>query len=122
VAGVQVQQGIALPVLKDVALGHVDDVGGVASGAHGGQLVPVALPGRGLALDDDVGIGGVEGVDGGEQRLVLLGAPPPSVQNGGGAVVTSAAEAAEDRKSTRLNSSHVSISYAVFCLKKKNEE
>src|SRR5207249_10583971 len=27
---------------------------------------------------------------------------------------------AGDRKSTRLNSSHVSISYAVFCLKKKN--
>src|SRR3989442_7277152 len=26
----------------------------------------------------------------------------------------------EDRKSTRLNSSHVRISYAVFCLKKKN--
>src|SRR5437868_12019825 len=26
----------------------------------------------------------------------------------------------QDRKSTRLNSSHVSISYAVFCLKKKN--
>src|SRR5699024_11425795 len=25
----------------------------------------------------------------------------------------------QDRKSTRLNSSHVSISYAVFCLKKK---
>src|SRR5438874_6936178 len=39
----------------------------------------------------------------------------------------SAAELAElgatvtDRKSTRLNSSHVEISYAVFCLKKKNE-
>src|SRR5688572_31301917 len=28
---------------------------------------------------------------------------------------------AEDRKSTRLNSSHSQISYAVFCLKKKNE-
>src|SRR5437870_10824179 len=28
--------------------------------------------------------------------------------------------AEEDRKSTRLNSSHVAISYAVFCLKKKN--
>src|SRR3989442_8233545 len=26
-----------------------------------------------------------------------------------------------DRKSTRLNSSHVRISYAVFCLKKKNK-
>src|SRR5690242_20919207 len=28
-------------------------------------------------------------------------------------------EAERDRKSTRLNSSHMSISYAVFCLKKK---
>src|SRR3989442_11640849 len=27
-----------------------------------------------------------------------------------------------DRKSTRLNSSHVRISYAVFCLKKKNQK
>src|SRR5690242_21319316 len=27
-----------------------------------------------------------------------------------------------DRKSTRLNSSHMSISYAVFCLKKKKED
>src|SRR5690625_5423933 len=27
----------------------------------------------------------------------------------------------KDRKSTRLNSSHVAISYAVFCLKKKND-
>src|SRR5438067_9423337 len=27
-----------------------------------------------------------------------------------------------DRKSTRLNSSHVSISYAVFCLKKKKKK
>src|SRR2546430_11433370 len=30
-----------------------------------------------------------------------------------------AANAIEDRKSTRLNSSHSQISYAVFCLKKK---
>src|SRR5699024_11802801 len=30
-----------------------------------------------------------------------------------------AANISRDRKSTRLNSSHVSISYAVFCLKKK---
>src|SRR5437667_8407663 len=27
-----------------------------------------------------------------------------------------------DRKSTRLNSSHITISYAVFCLKKKNQK
>src|SRR5690349_24355146 len=32
-----------------------------------------------------------------------------------------AAYAREDRKSTRLNSSHVEISYAVFCLKKKKK-
>src|SRR3712207_7750528 len=30
------------------------------------------------------------------------------------------AELQTDRKSTRLNSSHANISYAVFCLKKKN--
>src|SRR3712207_8540439 len=29
-------------------------------------------------------------------------------------------QALQDRKSTRLNSSHANISYAVFCLKKKN--
>src|SRR5437868_8971977 len=33
-----------------------------------------------------------------------------------------AGEDAGDRKSTRLNSSHVSISYAVFCLKKKKNQ
>src|SRR3712207_9000347 len=51
-----------------------------------------------------LGVGGVEGVKGAAGRgardrvLVEL----------------------EDRKSTRLNSSHANISYAVFCLKKKN--
>src|SRR5690349_23469755 len=33
-----------------------------------------------------------------------------------------AGEARRDRKSTRLNSSHVEISYAVFCLKKKKKK
>src|SRR5690554_7761499 len=32
------------------------------------------------------------------------------------------AESLQDRKSTRLNSSHVRISYAVFCLKKKTKK
>src|SRR3712207_6950503 len=31
-------------------------------------------------------------------------------------------EGHEDRKSTRLNSSHANISYAVFCLKKKKQQ
>src|SRR3712207_8103294 len=37
-----------------------------------------------------------------------------------GIAVCSPAAQAQDRKSTRLNSSHANISYAVFCLKKKN--
>src|SRR5207249_5998791 len=37
-------------------------------------------------------------------------------------VARMASEQQGDRKSTRLNSSHVSISYAVFCLKKKNDQ
>src|SRR5699024_10636991 len=55
-----------------------------------------------------------------------LGAPIP-LGGGGGAqagiaavqVVAEQRLQSLDRKSTRLNSSHVSISYAVFCLKKK---
>src|SRR2546426_2928225 len=37
-------------------------------------------------------------------------------------VVTRRLSRSGDRKSTRLNSSHLVISYAVFCLKKKNKE
>src|SRR5690606_39999610 len=40
---------------------------------------------------------------------------------GGVAVADRVAVKEEDRKSTRLNSSHVKISYAVFCLKKKKK-
>src|SRR6266480_7286216 len=43
---------------------------------------------------------------------------PPAVPSGG----DEAADALTDRKSTRLNSSHMSISYAVFCLKKKKKK
>src|SRR5947199_3573884 len=50
------------------------------------------------------------------QRLVL------SKQNASSAVCQAPATPSRDRKSTRLNSSHLGISYAVFCLKKKNTE
>src|SRR2546422_6344515 len=54
----------------------------------------------------------------------LLGACPAQVR-GGGATLPVAVRGrvglgTPDRKSTRLNSSHGYISYAVFCLKKKN--
>src|SRR5207245_11007048 len=56
-----------------------------------------------------------------------LGSPPPSpiilalrtTRPHRGKVFRRAVLGAVDRKSTRLNSSHGSISYAVFCLKKK---
>src|SRR2546427_3480765 len=38
----------------------------------------------------------------------------------GGGIASTASAKRRDRKSTRLNSSHSQISYAVFCLKKKN--
>src|SRR5690625_5539594 len=37
-------------------------------------------------------------------------------------MLTAKGEESKDRKSTRLNSSHVGISYAVFCLKKKKRK
>src|SRR5690625_3181472 len=39
-----------------------------------------------------------------------------------GQLSTAAVDQQRDRKSTRLNSSHVAISYAVFCLKKKKKK
>src|SRR5690625_6796164 len=45
----------------------------------------------------------------------------PSGAAGGSVGGGNLAEAEGDRKSTRLNSSHVAISYAVFCLKKKKK-
>src|SRR5438105_5382153 len=52
--------------------------------------------------------------DGAEARVRGRGAARGDVAAGG------AASRGRDRKSTRLNSSHEWISYAVFCLKKKN--
>src|SRR2546426_9360824 len=49
---------------------------------------------------------------------VDLFAPTPEPQ----VVVFTAKDLAADRKSTRLNSSHLVISYAVFCLKKKKKK
>src|SRR3712207_7445619 len=49
------------------------------------------------------------------EALLLLASPSPSNRRTSAALLVT-----EDRKSTRLNSSHANISYAVFCLKKKN--
>src|SRR3712207_7424011 len=59
-----------------------------------------------------VGAGGRRALPPG--RVRDLGHVPPDVP------LRVARERGRDRKSTRLNSSHANISYAVFCLKKKN--
>src|SRR5256885_2998980 len=52
--------------------------------------------------------------------LTTLASSPPFRFIGIGGVGYQRPRARRDRKSTRLNSSHLVISYAVFCLKKKN--
>src|SRR5690606_39872334 len=67
--------------------------------------------------------------DAGLITLLQSNDPPDIYFQWGGALVARDAAAgysadlseALDRKSTRLNSSHVKISYAVFCLKKKKQ-
>src|SRR5439155_11993634 len=52
----------------------------------------------------------------------LTGGIDPATVNATAQSAMLGALAGSDRKSTRLNSSHVAISYAVFCLKKKKED
>src|SRR5699024_11819630 len=69
-----------------------------------------------------------EGVKKNKKAQILLGATGTGktytvsnvIQNVNKPTLIIAHNKTLDRKSTRLNSSHVSISYAVFCLKKKN--
>src|SRR2546430_12993069 len=82
--------------------------GGAAAGVRGDHAARIdtrdrGLGGRELALVCNFALGAVGVVSHHDQRL-------------GGAL------AEEDRKSTRLNSSHSQISYAVFCLKHKNQK
>src|SRR3712207_8666653 len=59
-------------------------------------------------------------ISAGVKALIITSLDPDS----GGAVIKKATDAGipVDRKSTRLNSSHANISYAVFCLKKKKKK
>src|SRR5690606_41472316 len=75
--------------------------------ASGGLGVIERREREGLRLDD---LADLEGLGRGRDADI----------EGAGAGLVDDLEA--DRKSTRLNSSHVKISYAVFCLKKKKKE
>src|SRR5438874_8917915 len=71
--------------------------------AHEARGLTGRNPNRGLQCELETGEGIAEQPDAG---------PEPHI----------AERHTSDRKSTRLNSSHVEISYAVFCLKKKKED
>src|SRR5690606_40025944 len=53
------------------------------------------------------------------RSLHVVHLPAREVRPGHGPLLALAVRREEDRKSTRLNSSHVKISYAVFCLKEQ---
>src|SRR5256885_4763568 len=68
----------------------------------------------------------MDGIDFMRQVRARKRNPPPIIAVTGDVraaaiAVGSAAQSLGDRKSTRLNSSHLVISYAVFCLKKKKK-
>src|SRR5437868_10479008 len=104
---------------------HVRCRGGIASHVDDAHPPPI----RTLSLHDALPIS--------PALALLLGLSPQGVQALGlgrpvihsalgkpldASVPLTLAEGEQDRKSTRLNSSHVSISYAVFCLKTKTPE
>src|SRR2546426_8620565 len=74
---------------------------------YDGQVHPTTIRGVTLAMNEPIGVVGIAAPD----DLPLLGFVS----------LVAPAVAVGDRKSTRLNSSHLVISYAVFCLKKKKK-
>src|SRR3712207_7010411 len=66
-------------------------------------------------VDDPIDVGAVD-----SQRLAGGRAGRVAIRAAGAQVAGGRERGVGDRKSTRLNSSHANISYAVFCLKKKN--
>src|SRR5690606_40599902 len=99
-------------------LGRAGDGGG--SGRAGGAGAGgIAAAGGAAGALPGAGPGGRPGV-----RDPHRAGPPRGRSGGDGAPAAFAGRGDHrpDRKSTRLNSSHVKISYAVFCLKKKKNK
>src|SRR5688572_30854039 len=76
----------------------------------GGRRISDRMRGRVRERLEPFGLGWPNVVSAGRMLLVPVVCLLIALADGGG-----------DRKSTRLNSSHSQISYAVFCLKKKNK-
>src|SRR3712207_2865091 len=116
----------------DLAVGQIEKQFGKGSIMRLGQknaIAPIeAISTGAISIDYALGIGGMP-----RGRVIEIFGPESSgkttlalqviaeAQKLGGMAAFVDAEHALDRKSTRLNSSHANISYAVFCLKKKKQ-
>src|SRR5690348_17943732 len=90
-----------------VSLGaHGYELFEASTGREALEMVPIARPDMMIL---DLGLPDLDGVD--VTRSLREWSQIP--------IIVLSVRDQEDRKSTRLNSSHPSISYAVFCLKKK---
>src|SRR5437879_11401792 len=103
---------------------------GVWCQSPSGRLDAGVVPSRARSLSVMYGDGGAEAGPGPQNGAVGVGQAQAAVRGGVAPVATPvvvvkagavACEVLGDRKSTRLNSSHRCISYAVFCLKKKKK-
>src|SRR5947207_4196588 len=85
-------------------------------------LFPYTTLFRSVAAVGDDRLAGVGADAHPERRVRVLGGVGGELALHIDRALHGATRAREDRKSTRLNSSHTVISYAVFCLKKKNNK
>src|SRR5690606_16903841 len=109
--------GVGAPARTDRVLGLLGEHRLFFAGADAHDLVaPLAGLDGGDELPGDLLTSGRDHAVGGGRHAVAALDLDLTLPLGQGGVLL-----LEDRKSTRLNSSHVKISYAVFCLKKKKE-
>src|SRR5690625_6182779 len=102
------------------------DGGGAADVDHvdrGQERVEAVVDPRPELLGELRGTGEAEAVElgAGLEPAGGMGAGDPAGADDADAQGGRGVRVGQDRKSTRLNSSHVAISYAVFCLKKKKQ-
>src|SRR5207249_10658361 len=106
------------PLSTDIAPGYdhiTSAIGAAMIGWYGTAMLCYVTPKEHLGLPDkdDVKDGIIAYKIAGHAADLAKGHPGAQVRDNA---------LSKDRKSTRLNSSHVSISYAVFCLKKKKKK
>src|SRR3712207_1309608 len=114
---------LVLAGLRDAVLRAIPESLKLAIGVGIGLFITlVGLREGGIVVNDPATGIGLGDISGGPPLITLAGifaAAALTAAGVRGAILLGIATATVDRKSTRLNSSHANISYAVFCLKKK---